>query len=322
MATRLSFAAVALLACTSAAPNPPSFAAQPVASRLEVEPGVSLWYQAVGTGGDTVIVVHGGPGSHSGYFLPDLQPLSRGRTLIFYDQRGGGRSTLVGDSARLTAADHVRDLEAVRRHFGLDRLTLVGHSWGGALVGLYAAEHPERVRRILLVSAMPLRMEAYAAEQAERQRARPLDTARVRQLRALAASGRDTLDPVGACRERVALVADSTTPHARGSFCDASPEALRNGPRVAAATMRSLAGRDRRQGLDRVTAPALVIHGADDAIPPSSAREWAETLGNARLLLIPHARHAPYAEAPDAFFPAADRFLRGEWPAGSEGRGQ
>lgn len=102
--------------------------------------GVRLFYRVVGTGPDTVVVIHGGPGFSMGYFADDLTSLAeKGHTLLFYDQRGTGRSTLVSDSAALDAQRFAEDLEAIRRHFGLERLTLLGHSWGAGVVALYAA---------------------------------------------------------------------------------------------------------------------------------------------------------------------------------------
>jgi hypothetical protein len=60
------------------------------------------------------------------------------------------------------------------------------------------------------------------------------------------------------------------------------------------------------------------MDGAEDLIPLESSREWAAALPNARLLLIPDAGHMPAIEAPEVFFPAADRFLRGAWPEQAE----
>jgi hypothetical protein len=102
---------------------------------VEAGDGVRLFYRSVGTGGDTVVVLHGGPGFSMDYLAADLEPLAARHVLLFYDQRGTGRSTLVTDSVSLDAQRFADDLEAVRRQFGIQRLTLLGHSWerrGGA----------------------------------------------------------------------------------------------------------------------------------------------------------------------------------------------
>ncbi len=129
--------------------------------------GVRLFYRQVGRGGSVAVFLHGGPGlnMHDGgcYF----EALARGRTIIMYDQRGGGRSEVVSDPELLTAAHHVRDLEALRQHFGLEKMDIIGLSWGTGLAALYAAEHPERVRSMLLVGPMPVAKTPFDAERRE-----------------------------------------------------------------------------------------------------------------------------------------------------------
>ena len=85
---------------------------------------------------------------------PDSTTCARGRRLIYYDQRGGGRSP-VPRSVPVGWTEQVADLEALREHFGLARITLVGYSWGGLLAELYALEHRDRVERLALVSPAP-----------------------------------------------------------------------------------------------------------------------------------------------------------------------
>ena len=96
--------------------------------------------RVVGAGADTVIAIHGGPGVDLESIAGDFAPLAAQHTVIFYDQRGGGKSQIVADPAQLTLDRHLADLEAVRAHFGIRKMTLVGHSWGGLLAVLYALE--------------------------------------------------------------------------------------------------------------------------------------------------------------------------------------
>ena len=116
--------------------------------------GVRLYTRQVGDG-PSVVVLHGGPGAHHDYLLPQYDRLAAGRALIYYDQRGGGRSAVPRDMA-VGWREHVADLEALRNHWRLDRLTLLGYSWGGLLAVLYALEHPSRIARLALVSGAPL----------------------------------------------------------------------------------------------------------------------------------------------------------------------
>src|SRR5262249_42907565 len=90
------------------------------------------------------------------HLLDDFSCLADGRTLVFYDVRNRGRSDTVTDPSLLARGIHndVDDLEALRRHLGLDRLSLIGHSYMGLMVILYAMKHPERVDRIVQIGAM------------------------------------------------------------------------------------------------------------------------------------------------------------------------
>jgi proline iminopeptidase len=282
-----------------------------------------LFYRVVGDGPDTVVVVHGFQGNNQNYLAPDLQPLAHGRALLFYDQRGGGRSEPVRDPERLGLDDHVRDLEALRQHFGLKRLSLFGHS-GGTLVALrYALRHPASVDRMLLVSAPPL-VEGYGEETARAFQMR-LDSATWAEVYALHARLPTTQDPATVCRQitRImlpkAFLADPTgVERMRGDFCAASAEALRTEPERLAAFQQSLSGLQWQKGLSEITVPVLFIHGDHDAIPVESARASAALLPDARILAIHGADHLPWLDQPAQFFVAADRFFKGAWPNHAE----
>src|SRR4030081_3275800 len=86
-----------------------------------------LYYRMAGTRGDTIIATHGGHGVGLESIAGDFAPLAQRHVVIFYDQRGAGRSTLPRDTTTLNAEQQVRDLDTVRRHFGMSRVTLVAH---------------------------------------------------------------------------------------------------------------------------------------------------------------------------------------------------
>ena len=111
--------------------------------------GVELYVKEMGAG-PPVVVLHGGPGAHHDYLIPGFDRLAHEFHLYFYDQRGGGRSS-VRRPGQVSWRDHVADLEALRQEWGLERLVIVGYSWGGLLALLYAAEHPDRVSCLVAV---------------------------------------------------------------------------------------------------------------------------------------------------------------------------
>lgn len=284
--------------------------------------GVRLFYRLVGRSRDTVVVIHGGPGLNMEYFSADLTPLAEQHTLLFYDQRGAGRSTLVRDSLGLTGERFAEDLEAIRRHFRLERLTILGHSWGAGVAALYGSRYPERIGRLLILNGVPLRLEPLARAFAQMDSSRPAGE-RTRMQQGMAARKANPGDKE-ACVAYYLLwfrpfFADSSAMRrTKGDFCAGTPASRRNKiESVDRYTFASLGDWDWRAGVRKLAAPTLVLHGRVDPLPLAGAREWAATVPNARLLVLDNVGHFPYLEAPDRFFPAVDQFLRGAWPKGA-----
>jgi proline iminopeptidase len=289
---------------------------------LDAGGGVRLFYRVLGVAPDTIVVLHGGPGFSLEYLAGDLEPLARRYTLVLYDQRGAGRSTLLADSAALTGERFAEDLEALRRHFRLERVTLLGHSWGAGLAALYAIRYPERVRRMLLVGAMPPTrtglVRTFTALEAGRS---PAAQRRLRETRAAweADSGN-----AAACRAYFVEWFQPFFPEpamlrrTRGDFCAGTPEALRSKmASVDRYTFASLGDWDWRPALRSVRARTLVLQGRADIFPLESVRAWIAALPDARLLLLDGVGHFPYLEAPDRFGAAVDAFMAGGWPEGA-----
>lgn len=280
---------------------------------------VQLFVHVVGSGADTIIVLHGGPGLTQDYLAADLEPLAFRHTLVHYDQRGAGRSSLVRDSAQLSARRFVDDLEAIRAHFKLSRPTLLGHSWGVAIAALYAREFPTKVASLVLVGGVPLRfVDLVAGFEAM---ARRRDSAELQSMDRWMATRRAHPEDAAACHAYYRLwfrpfFADTAAlGRTKGDFCAGTPESRRNKMEaVDRFTMASLGSWDWRASMATLPVRTLVIHGTQDPIPLTSAAEWARTLPNARLLALSGVGHFPYLEAPDRFFPAVDAFLAGGWP--------
>lgn len=251
------------------------------------------------------MVLHGGPGAHHDYLLPQYDRLAARHALFYYDQRGGGRSPV----PRETPAgwqEHVADLEAIRVQLRLERLTLCGYSWGGLLAVLYYLEHPERVERLALVSPASVTAagrKAFEVEFAKRMKAPEIQDARDE----LRASGLAGTDPQ-LYQRRVFELAVA------GYFRNPS-DAQRLTPfRITARTQdvvwQSLGEYDLRPRLHKAQGPrpkALVLHGTYDPIPIAGSKELAQLLG-AEFVELP-VGHCPHVEATDAFVRALDRFL-------------
>lgn len=277
----------------------------PVEERISVN-GVDLYARTVGTGPE-VVVLHGGPGAHHDYLLPQFDALARGRRLHYYDQRGGGRSPVSRD-VPVGWREQVEDLNSLVDHWSLDPVTLLGYSWGGALALLFAATYPERVARLALVAPAPLdadQRRAFERRFAERQ-AQPGIMLGREELRR---SGLRQRDP-DAHQKRAFELAVA------GYFKD--PERARDltpfrvTGRTQEAVWDSIASSDLRADLDELAElciPALVIHGRHDPIPLEAAERVAHALCDARIEVLEDSGHVPHVEEFETFFRTLDDFL-------------
>ncbi|HYT83092.1 MAG TPA: alpha/beta hydrolase [Gemmatimonadales bacterium] len=261
--------------------------------------------------GPLVVVLHGGPGAHHDYLLPQYDLLAQGRELFYYDQRGGGRSPVPRETPPPPPVgwrEHVADLERIRGELRLERLTLCGYSWGGLLAVLYLLEHPERVARLALVS--PASITVAYRRQFEEEFARRMAAPEIQQARAeLRGSGLRDRDPAAYQRRAFEL---SVAPYFR-DFRDAKNlTAFRVTARTQQAVWDSLGEYDLRDRLRSYPSPvprppSLVVHGSFDPIPIAGSRELAQLLG-ADFVELP-VGHCPHVEATEEFVRALDGFL-------------
>ncbi|MFB6731433.1 alpha/beta fold hydrolase [Bacillus mobilis] len=111
-----------------------------------------LYVDLIGEG-EPIVFLHGGPGSEHRFFLPHMVPLSKKFKLVFYDQRGCGKSDL-SENDQYSMKNEVENLEALRIQLGFEKMNLFGESWGSILALLYATTYPQRVNKILLTAAI------------------------------------------------------------------------------------------------------------------------------------------------------------------------
>lgn len=285
-----------------------------------VRPGLHLYYRTVGTGPDVVLI------PNANWLAELLAPLSPGRTLLFYDPRSRGRSSTVSESRQLSLEADVEDLEAVRRYFGADRLSLLGSSYHAAITASWAIENPDRVERMVLACPITPRVPGEWAQELPSPEILIVPPG-VPKLEALRKAEVDRTDPVAFCRAWFAqflLPAQVSDPAAIERFpLDDIASFPNEWPRhTMPLYFRDIVpkmGRwDFRPRLGGLAAPLLVIQGTDDLVPVQASEEWAAWAPDARFLPIEAAGHHPYLEKPDEFFPAVEAFLDGRWPAGAE----
>jgi proline iminopeptidase len=281
--------------------------------------GVRLYYEKLGRGPRTVIV----PGRL--FLVRDLAPLAKSHTLILYDMRNRGRSSRVEDGQLLTIQKDVEDLEAVRRHFRVERFVPVGYSYLGFMVVLYAMDHPDRVERLVQLGPVPRKFGTeYPASLLHQDSVPVVDSAVAARLDSLERTGWARAHPQEFCREsqasRVRLVGDPSRATRLMDPCDMPNEWPVNLERHFEHHFGAVQRLDvPRESLSRVRVPVLTIHGTWDRNAPYAAgREWALTLPNARLITIERAAHQVTVDAPEIVLPAIDTFVGGRWPERAE----
>jgi len=255
-----------------------------------------------------LLVLHGGPGADHQYLLPQMLHLGEKFDLLFYDQRGGGRSRA---DARIpiTWQTHVEDLAAVTREFGLDPLSIVGYSWGAMLGLLYIIEQRRNPQlrspaRITLINPAPLTLEyrrQFETEFARRQASPEIQTLRDE----LARSGLRERDP-DAYRQRAFELGVAGYFSDPRNATDLTP--FRVVGRVQQSVWESLGDFDIIKDLKGVKIPSIIVHGRDDPIPLASSSEAAQTL-ETKFVVLDECGHVPYVEQPAKLFAAIDPFL-------------
>lgn len=324
MTLRIHLAFPALLLPLAFAPAALAAQPDPVPREGYVESadGVRLYYRVAGSGTDTIVALHGGPGVGHEVLAPDLESLAERHTVIYYDQRGGGRSGLP-DTTLLGMDRFVEDLDAVRRHFGMERMVLLAHSFAPLLAASYARTYPDRVERMIFLGGLgPRREDAVVFARVRAEQRDSAQTLRWREIVRRFRAGTQA-EVVEACRENKAMmdaiVAAQGWPKPRGTSCGAPPEAVLYGYRYTGQILpRRMGDYDFTRELGSLPAPLLVITGDRDETPVPAHRAWVEAVPDGRLLVIPGGGHYPHVESPDVFYPAVDVFLAGGWPEGAE----
>lgn len=264
--------------------------------------GVTLFTRRLGAGPVTV-VLHGGPGAHHDYLLPQFDRLAGRRTLQYYDQRGGGRSPVARD-VPVDWHAQVDDLHSLLATWDLHDVTLLGYSWGGLLALLYATSFPGAVDRLALVCPAPARAQdrrRFDAAFAERMGHPALARARAELL----ASDLRRVDPEG-YRQRLFELSVAPYFHRAEAVRDLTP--FRVAARTQHTVWESLGEYDLTPFLPSVRAPALVLAGRHDPIPLEAVADTAERLG-AELVVFEASGHCPHVEEPERFADVLDRWL-------------
>lgn len=270
---------------------------------------VSLFVEVVGRG-YPLLLMHGGPGADH-HSLAPLRRLRDQFTLIFYDHRCNGRS-MGAPVDSMTWENLTADADALREHFGFEKLAVFGHSFGGHVALEYALRFPSRLSHLVLLdTGGDARWAQDEAPKVALQRTGDREKAELvrrwfhgefdpkKMLSSLMSMG-DLYDPH---TNLWSLVRGLAGGEWHGLFT------LRPEPLIFAGRTL-LKGWSVMDRLGEIQVPALVMAGRDDFIfPPEATRELAKSLPNARLQIIDGAGHNPQSEQTEAVISAIRDFL-------------
>jgi proline iminopeptidase len=269
-------------------------------------PGGKIYYEVTGSGSGTpLMVVNGGPGFDHTYLHISTawDALGKNRHIIFYDQRGDGRSSPLKPGQSCNLADQIADLEALRAHLGFEKWDMLGHSWGGYLSMAYSARYPHHIAHLMIVdSAAPkwsdtLFLFSQIFPEITERRAGYTFADEMGDKAASDASIHDYLTMLFySAEKRDAFVAQMGA----GAYRK----------QVFQAVISDLPRFDLNPELSKYKFPVIVMTGRYDInVAPLVAYKIHEAIPGSRFLVFERSGHIPFYEEPDAFVHAAEEFL-------------
>jgi proline iminopeptidase len=292
--------------------------AAPRESRIQVGTA-SLYSRELGRG-QALIVLHGGPDFDHRYLLPDLDRLSDAFRLIYYDQRGRGKSADRVQPEDVTLTSDLDDLDKVRQHFQLESTALLGHSWGAVLALEYARRYPTRVSKMILMNPAPASASDVALLRKAYARKLGADMDRQRAIVASAAYQEGDPEAVTA-RYRLHFKPALKRPEdyeklmatMKAGFISQGRAGIVKARAIEDRLMRDtweVDGYDLLPKLGTLRIPTLVISGDHDFIPAEIAEHIARAIPNARLVTLRDCGHFAYLECGGDVRSALNDFFR------------
>jgi proline iminopeptidase len=284
--------------------------------------GVLIYYKAIGSG-RPLLILHGGPGASHDYFLPYLLPLARTNRLIFIDERGSGKSQKLDDPSGYTVENMVEDVEGVRQQLGLGEVSLLGHSFGGALAQAYALKYQSHLTHLILASTFSSTKQLNAFFEQMKAKMSPEVRARIEALekQGLFGRGKEYEKNRYPADYMIAAWGDGYFPYLYGRKPDPNfdPAAMgamswdlyrtmwgSHGEFVIDGNLTSVEYTDR---LGSLKVPTLITVGDHDEVDPSIARDMQRHIPGSQLVVLPDSGHMTFVDQPDLFVKTVNDFV-------------
>jgi proline iminopeptidase len=273
--------------------------------------GFDLYYTVVGSDGPYALILSGGPGEEVRSMQRVADELSKRFRCVMLEQRGTGRSRLIRyDASTINLNAYIEDIEALRKHLQVDKLTLVGNSWGMMLALAYGGTYPGSVRAIVTIGSGPVTSE-YLAVFSENLRAR-LCPSNAEVVEYWSEPSRRAADFERAEFERARATAPAYFYDRKAALRYAAE--LRPGdfnPHVVPAFVKAEPSFDLRPKLKAITAPVLLVQGRQDLAGEANIYEAHLLIKNSVLKFINRCGHMPWLEQPEQTWKIVNEFLDG-----------
>lgn len=279
---------------------------------IDVEKG-KLFFQKFGTG-EPIIVLHGGPGLDHNYLLPQMLELAKDHELIFYDQRGSGKSLETPFQPQyINIEQFSKDLNQLAASLGLKKFILMGHSWGGLLAMHYTINYPDNVSNLILVNSAPADYKGQQAFVNEFDKRTKQIKEKVKPLFNYEDFVKLDETEMSNLYRTLFSVYFNNPKDSRHLTLNINKESAQSGFKVMEEMSKTFWIRpntDLFPYLKTLNVPTLVIHGKQDIVPWHTAQEIKEAIPHAKIFYLENCGHFPFIEKPQQFFSAVRRFLQ------------
>jgi proline-specific peptidase len=277
--------------------------------------GYRTWYQVIGklpaaSGKPPLLILHGGPSLPHDYLGDKAGLADDGRAVVFYDQVGCGKSDHPDEGGLWTMATFVDEVAAVRDALGLERVHLLGHSWGGWLALAYALGRPSGLAGLTLASTCAS-LPAFAAETRRLKESLPADVQGVIDRH----EGEGTTDDPAykeaarAYATRWVCRLDPWPEHVTRSFMNLSEDVYRTMQGPEWNVKGKLRDWDVTARLGELELPVLVTSGRNDEMTPALVRPLVDGIRGAESVVFEESAHLAMVEEPDRYREVLETFL-------------
>ncbi|PCJ24187.1 MAG: hypothetical protein COA94_07565 [Rickettsiales bacterium] len=274
--------------------------------------GGKIFYKSMGQG-TPILVVHGGPGLDQTYLQPQLFEFAENHQLIFYDQRGSGKSLESTDnSSNINIEQFIADIEELRTKLGLKKIILMGHSWGGLLSMHYATKYSKNLHGLILLNTAPANhkgQKAFVDSFMER-------TANIKKditpLFSYKEFEKQNANEIADLYRKVFSVYFYNQSDVKSLNLTFNVNSAKSGFKVNEKMSKTAwleTGINLLPQLKTLKVPTLILHGKQDVVPLWTAKEINSVIKGSKMITLENCGHFPYIEKPNEFKRAVNDFI-------------